>query len=950
VEFRVLGLLEAIEADRPITLGGHKQRIVLSLLLLHANTVVSTDALVEAVWGDEPPDRAPATLQVYVANLRRLLNVDGDDRPRERLIRDGNGYVLRADEDEVDVGRFRRLVEEARAARSCDDPARASLLLRTALELWRGAAFPDLVERQTIPEVTALEEQRLSVLEERIDADLEAGREDQVVDELAALVARHPLRERLHAQRMLALYRTQRQADALAAYQTMRTMLRDELGVDPSDDLQQLERDILRQDPSLDLVQPSKPAVPTLPVAPTPMIGRERELATLTKLVNDPSVRLVTLLGPGGSGKSRLGLEVATEVTTDFADGVFYCPLAPLNDSSLVVPAIASALNVRETAEWTLLDILIQRLEARRALLVLDNFEQLLDAAGQVAELMSRTRYLTVLVTSRSRLQISGEYEYPVDPLTLPELDPLPPIGELTQNAAVRLFVERAQAVSPGYELTDRDGAAVAAICHRVDGLPLAIELAAARCRVLAPPAILTRLDARLRLLTGGPHDVPTRQQTLRGTIEWSYDLLESAERLLFTWLAAFRGGCTLEAVEAVCTSDGEDPLDLLDRVDSLVSQSLLQGRRTADGDTRYLMLQTIQEYAEELLDGSHDGQQQRRRHAEHYLQLAETAEQRLTGGDQQLDWLARLTDDHDNMRAAMSWSLAENGDDSVALRLAAALWHFWEMSGSFSEGRRWLEGALAVSDQSPPEVRLRALSGAATMIWCEGDSDRARRMHETARDLARELGDERAEAFALNAIGTQVIDEGDYGRAEKILEQARALALRAGDLRTAAMAQHNTAELVRHRKQYSKAADYYEASVRIYRQLDDQWALVPSLNGLGLVALRQGDRERAADTLRDSLRLAAEVGENYWLAESIEGLAAVAEASDDPMRAVRLVAAADAMRRRIAAPVQLGDQAEYESLLGALHSQLDDPTFDSAWSDGQQLTAKQAIAEALAT
>ncbi len=948
MEFRVLGLLEAVEADRPIALGGHKQRVVLSLLLLHANAIVSPDALVAAVWGDKPPDRAPATLQVYVANLRRLLNVD-DDRPCERLVRDGDGYVLRTDEDEVDVGRFRRLVEEARAARSCDDPTRASLLLRTALDLWRGAAFPDLVERQTIPEVTALEEQRLSVLEERIDADLEAGREDQVVDELAALVARHPLRERLHAQRMLALYRTHRQADALAAYQRMRTTLRDELGVDPSDDLQQLERNILRQDPSLDLVRPSKPAVSTLPVAPTPMIGRERELASLTKLVNDPSVRLVTLLGPGGSGKSRLGLQVATEVTTDFADGVFYCPLAPLSDSSLVVPAIASALNLRETADWTLLDILIQRLEAQRALLVLDNFEQLLDAAGQVAELMSRTRYLTVLVTSRSRLRISGEHEYPVDPLTLPELDPLPPIGELTQNAAVRLFVERAQAVSPGYELTAGDGEAVAAICHRVDGLPLAIELAAARCRVLAPPAILTRLDARLRLLTGGPHDVPTRQQTLRGTIEWSYDLLEAAERLLFTWLAAFRGGCTLDAVEAVCTSDGEDPLDLLDRVDSLVSQSLLQGRRTADG-TRYLMLQTIQEYAEELLDGSPDGQQRRRRHAEHYLQLAETAEQRLTGGGQQLDWLARLTDEHDNLRAALAWGLSGNGDDNVALRLAAALWHFWEMSGSFSEGRRWLEEALALSDQAPPQIRLRALTGAATMIWCEGDSGRARRMHETACDLARKLGDERAEAFALNAIGTQVIDEGDYGRAEEILAQARALALRVGDLRTAAMAQHNTAELVRHRKQYSKAVDHYEDALRIFRELDEQWALVPSLNGLGQVALRQGDRERAAATLRDSLRLAAEVGENYWLAESLEGLAAVAEASDEVVRAVRLVAAADAMRRRIAGPVQRGQQAEYESFLEALRSQLDEATFDSAWADGQQLTAKQAIAEAMAS
>jgi DNA-binding SARP family transcriptional activator len=529
VEFRVLGPLEAFDADRAIALGGRKQRTVLSLLLLRTNAAVSTDALVEAVWGDEPPARATATLQVYVANLRRLLAVDSDDRQDHRLVREGDGYRLRTDEEEIDVSRFRRLVEEARAARSCDDPMRASFLLRAASDLWRGPAFPDLADRQLIPEVAALEEQRLSALEERVDADLAAGREDQVVDELAALVARYPLRERLHAQRMLALYRTKRQADALAAYQKVRTMLRDELGMDPSEDLQQLERAILRQDPSLSPAPPSKPALSTLPVAPTPLIGRERELAELTKLVNDASVRLVTLLGPGGSGKTRLGLEIATELTTDFPDGVFYCPLASLTDSSLVVPAIASALGVRETAEWTLLEILCERLTGQRVLLVLDNFEQLLGAAGQVAELISRTRFLTVLATSRSRLHVSGEHEYPVDPLTLPDTDPLPPIGELTQNAAVRLFIERAQEVRPSYDLTPEDAAAVAEICHRVDGLPLAIELAAARSRVLAPPAILTRLDARLRLLTGGPCDVPTRQQTLRGTIEWSYDDMNPA-------------------------------------------------------------------------------------------------------------------------------------------------------------------------------------------------------------------------------------------------------------------------------------------------------------------------------------------------------------------------------------------------------------------------------------
>ena len=689
-------------------------------------------------------------------------------------------------------------------------------------------------------------------------------------------------------------------------------------------------------------------AATRLPVPPTPLVGRAEELAELTALVRTPSVRLVTLTGPGGTGKTRLGLEIATEAATDFTDGVFYCPLAPLTDPDLVLPTIASALGMRETAERTLLDILLDRLNDQRALLVLDNFEQLLGAAEQIAELMNGTRILTALATSRSRLHINGEHEYPVDPLTLPNLDRLPPIGELTQNAAVRLFIERAQGASPGYELTAEDGPPVAAICHRLDGLPLAIELAAARIKVLTPPAILTRLDARLRLLTGGPRDVPTRQQTLRGTIEWSYELLDPAEQALFTQLAAFRGGCTLDAIEAVCASEGEDALDLLDRIDSLVSQSLLLGRRTADGDVRYLMLQTIHEYAEGLLDHLPDGRPQRRRHAEYYLQLAETAERWLTGGKEQLEWLSRLTDEHDNLRAALAWGLSTDGDPSIALRLAAALWHFWEMSGSFSEGRRWLEQVLALPDQSPPQAQLRALAGAATLIWAQGDNDRARRLHETALDLARELGDKQAEAFALNGIGAQVIDEGDYERAEEVFEQAHTLALRIGDLRTAAMARHNTAEVAFHREQYEKAGERYEDSLRMLRELDDQWLLVGSLHGLSLVALRQGDRERAADTLRDCLQLAAGVGENFWLAESIEGLAAVAADAGEPARSVRLLAAADALRLRIAAPVQRGEQPEYQTLVDALRAQLDEQAFDNAWADGQQLTVKQTIDEAM--
>jgi predicted ATPase/DNA-binding SARP family transcriptional activator len=942
VEFRALGPLEVIDAGRPVALGGSKQRTVLARLLLHANQAVTSESLVEAVWGENPPGRARATLQVYVANLRRLLDKDVG---RPRLIRHASGYLLRTTAHEFDVDRFHGLIEGGRAALAVGDPMRASLLLRAALELWRGPPFPDLADcGASIAEVARLDEQRLNALEDRIEADLQAGRAEQVVTELAALVGTYPLRERLHAQRILALYRTGRQAEALAAYQSARATLRDELGMDPSAPLRQLERAVLHQDPSLDAPAAPEPVRPPLPVSTTRLIGREREVTALTALLSDPSVRLITLLGPGGTGKSRLGLELATALQADFADGVFYVPLAPLTDPLLVLPAIASTLGVRETAQRALHEILASRLKDDRALLVLDNFEQLLPAANHIAELLSATRHLKVLVTSRAPLRIRGEYEYPVEPLTLPMLAPPPALNELLDNPAVRLFVDRARAVAPDFEPDEIETVAVAAICHRLDGLPLAIELAAARSRVLSPQAILTRLDARLRLLIGGPRDVPTQQQTIRGSIEWSYELLEPEEQDLFARLAVFQGGCDLDAVEAVCTPKDGDPLDVLDRVDSLVSQSLLQRRRAPNGTLRFVTLETIHEFAKELLDGLPDDSVQRQ-HAEFFAALAETAEPWLTGGEQ-LEWLARLSREHDNLRAALAWSSGPDGDSRIALRLAAALWHFWEMSGSFAEGRRWLEIVLAGGDMTVPELRLRAISGAATMAWSVGDHDRATQLHQDALQLATELGDASAQAFSLNALGAQMMDV-DYDKAEELFDQARVLAMKLGELRTGGMARHNIAEIELHRGRYAQAAEGYEDSLRIFSELGDQWLVVASLHGLAVAVLRQGDRERAANALRDGLRLAFEVGENFWLAENLEGLAAVAEYSNQPTRAARLLGAADAMRRRIGAPLQQAEQSDYESLLHVLRAKLGDDALNDAWDGGQQLTVKQFVEEA---
>jgi tetratricopeptide (TPR) repeat protein len=357
------------------------------------------------------------------------------------------------------------------------------------------------------------------------------------------------------------------------------------------------------------------------------------------------------------------------------------------------------------------------------------------------------------------------------------------------------------------------------------------------------------------------------------------------------------------------------------------------------------VLLQTIHEFAEELLDGLPDASV-RRRHAEHFADLAETAEPWLTGG-RQLEWLTRLSSEHDNLRAALAWSSGQDGDGRLALRLAAALWHFWEMSGSLTEGRRWLEAVIARGDVHAPRLRLQAITGAATMAWSVGDHDRATQLHQEALDLARGLGDKSAEAFSLNALGAQLVDDENYDAAEHLLDQARALAMKLGELRTAGMATHNTAEIQFHRGRYAEAAIGYRESLQIFRDLDDRWAVASTLHGLAVAVLRQGDREQAAEALRDSLRLAVDVGENYSLADGLEGLALVAVDSEQPVRAARLLAAADAIRRRIGAPLQGAYRGDYESLLDLLRGQLRADAFERAWAEGQRLSVAQSVEEA---
>ena len=977
MQFRVLGPLEVIEGETGVRLGGPKQRAVLAMLLLHANEVVTADALVEAVWGEEPPGNARQTLQVYVANLRKLLNRGPGDGVEHLALRHG-GYSVLVGPGELDLDVFRQRAEVGRGARGTD-PRRAAALFASALALWRGPAFPDLgVTGVTPPEVAALEEERLAVLEDRVDADLDAGRGAGLVAELDGLVATYPLRERLHGQRMIALYRAGRQADALQAYQAAREALLEQLGVEPGPELARIEQAVLLQDPWLESSVPAARTRSVLPAPAHPLVGRQDELCALEGLLapgkgdgegaaDGPEMsgggrraRVVSLLGPGGTGKSRLALEVARRLQSSFPDGVFFVPLAAVSDPRLVLSTIANTLRVKETPERPAASAIVDRLGDQVTLLVLDNFEQVLPAATAVAELANAVPSLRTLVTSRASLNISAEYQYHLAPLPLPSL---PPDGHLSaarlrENAAVELFVDRARAVVGGFELTDGNAESVARICHRIDGLPLAVELAAAHVRALPPDALLKRLDARVQLLRGGPADVPTHQRTLRDTIAWSYDLLDPPQRDLFATCAVFAGGCTLDALEAVGAAgraDGAadagaagsaDQDGVLETVESLVSQSLLR-RREVLGGIRFFMLQTIRDFAWDVLTSTADPAPTQFRHADYYRRFAEQAVGGLAGPDQ-ADWLSRLNAERDNFRAALAWSTGDRGDPAQALRLAGSLARYWEMAGALEEGERWLESALRVGATQPPELLLPAYSGAGTLAWANADYDRAEGLHRQALDLARQTGNRVAEAFTMNNLAAQANDRLDFPQATALWSQAKELALSIDDPLTVAMVDHNLAEYLTRRADFAAAVELYRDALRTFRALGNTWYVAGSLRGLALNALRQGELGKTREALGESMALATQMGDNLWVAEDLEVAAALAQAGEDPVTATVLLSTAERFRRRIGIPVEQFERQEWDTLANSLREQLGDDAFDGAWAEGQRLSVTDAVDLAL--
>jgi predicted ATPase/class 3 adenylate cyclase/DNA-binding CsgD family transcriptional regulator len=609
-----------------------------------------------------------------------------------------------------------------------------------------------------------------------------------------------------------------------------------------------------------------------LPIQLTPLIGREKEVLAVQNLLQREDVRLVTLTGPGGTGKTRLGLQVAAELSDLFADGVYFVNLAPLSDPTLVVSTIAQILDLKETGDQPLLDLLKRYLQDKHILLLLDNFEQVVSAALQVADLLVACPQLKVIVTSRAVLHVRGEQEFPVLPLAVPDPKRLPDLVVMSRYEAVELFLARAQAVEPEFLLSKTNAPAIAEICARLDGLPLAIELAAARIKLLPAQALLARLSQRLAVLTGGPHDVPARQQTLRNTIAWSYNLLEDQEQRLFRRLAVFVGGCTLEAIEAVCVArETSNPtMSMLDSVASLIDKSILQQTEQEAVQPRLVMLETIREYGLEALETSGEMEVTRLAHAMYYLVMAEKAEPELTGLQQAM-WLERLEREHDNLRAAMKWLLErEEVEQSIemALRLAGALQRFWEVHGHWSEGRDFLERALSRSKGAAAPVQVKALKAAAHLAFIQRDIDRAEALFEESLTRCRELGDTAGIALSLRLLGLIAWRRYNFVMAISLTEQSLALFREVGHKEGIAWSLSNLASLVGEQGEYARAIALTEESLALFRALGNLEGIAFSLFGLAdILFISQGDPSKVHTLLQEGLAVCREMGHKDGLA-----------------------------------------------------------------------------------
>jgi predicted ATPase/DNA-binding winged helix-turn-helix (wHTH) protein len=678
------------------------------------------------------------------------------------------------------------------------------------------------------------------------------------------------------------------------------------------------------------------------------LIGREKQIAEIRSLLQCDDVRILTLTGVGGTGKTTLALAVTREIAGNFKDGVFFVEFAAVTNPELVASTIAQALGVKETGGKPIIKVLKEYLQDQQMLIVADNFEQILSAAPILAEIVKAAPKLKILVTSRARLYLSTDREFVVPPLNVPEISGQNSLEALAKNESVRLFTVRASFVNPNFSLTEENAESITEICVRLDGLPLAIELAAARVRIITPKLILEKLEDRLNLLTGGARDLPARQQTVRGTIEWSYELLNEEEKRLLRRLGVFAGGFTFAAAEAVCSKDKfhKEEIKVLDSLTSLLDKSLLVLKEQPDDEPRFRMLEVVREYALELLETSGEAEAIRRSHAAYFLMLGEEAEPHLQG-EKSVEWLNRLEEEHDNLRVALRWSL-EN-DAEIAARLAAAIRFFWIFHAHLTEGQGWLKTALERADNSPPNVRLKLLNGIGIAARNRGDYETARLMHEEVlADNCEAAGIHREITISIRGLGTLARLKGDFAQARISFQKAWGMSRKLNDRSEIAHSLSYLGNLERTEGNNLAAHPLFAEALIIYRDLNNKEGESAILNNLGIVNYEEGNYELARSYLAEGLVIARNLRDKIGISCFLDGFAALYFRRRELQIALRLAGAAEHLRQSIGYELDFSDRSFREQYISKLRVILSEIAFAEFYEQGRKLELEEAIKLAL--
>jgi predicted ATPase/DNA-binding SARP family transcriptional activator len=881
MEIRFLGPLEVDDGGRLLKIPGGRPRALLCLLALNAGRVMQPERLVELMWEDEPPATAANALQVHISALRRAIEPAGP--PYRVLLSQSGGYVLNLTPEQIDLSRFERFVQQGHQAIQRGDIDLGRHLLSEAFELWRGSPLEGLGDRPwTFGEARRLEELRVAAEEDRIEVELALGRHQEMIGRLGSLIDQHPLRERFRAQLMIALYRSGRQAEATEVFHQTHRLLVEELGMGPGPELQRTYRAVLNQDPSLLGVSTEVPLtrLDNLPTPTTSFVGRGPELKEIAALLQ--RVRLVTLTGIGGIGKTRLAIQVARNLLGSYDRGIWIANLAPVSEPNHVPELVASVLDIRPRGGQSVMEALSAALATGRRLLLLDNCEHLVDACAQLVQaLLTTAPGLSVLATSRETLGVAGELVWPVPQL----MD------------AVQLFEERAALAAPSFHIEEGMHSGVADLCRRLEGIPLAIELAASRLNTLSMEDLMELTKDRFVALTAGARAASPRHQTLRGAIDWSYNLLSDSEQSLLATLSIFRGSFTL--APATFVHAREDEAEVLELLSGLIRKSLVLVER-GGVETRYRLLDTIREYAGDKLARSSFALEVQRHHIIYYCELAERANPQLRGHNAAV-WMDRLSADHDNLRAALQ-STYEGSDREYFTRLLTAISWFWFLRCFFEEGRRWLQRALTELPPTSPSALIRLLLGAGELAWGQGDhasdgplfaralelavqtgdlslagqalqdlaiheqatgdTDAAVQHLERSISLLRVHGPESVLAEALNNLGcTRAVDQGDPEAGAPALEEALTRAREYGDQRVLSLTLDSLASVERMRGRLEEATVLQAEGLRVCRDMGDVWSAPFLLWNMGAILLQRGQAGRTLQLTASSARSQHDVG-----------------------------------------------------------------------------------------